>query len=202
MTSDRIGIVLLAAGGSTRMGRPKQLLRIGGRTLIRRATETALCVGGPVVVVTGAEAEQVAAEVDDLPVRIIENKDWSRGMGSSLRRGVQTLTESHPDLEALIVTLCDQVDVTPDTLNRLRAAYRETQKGLCGASFDETIGPPALFSRTYVAELLRLPDASGAKSVLLSRPDDLLPVPCPEAAKDLDTWEEYRRLLGQTDKDA
>lgn len=194
MTHERIGILLLAAGGSTRMGRPKQLLRLGGRTLVRRATATALAVGGPVVVVTGADAEQIAAEVRDLPVQIVENPDWPRGMGSSIRAGVQALTGSHPGLDALIVTLCDQVDVSSATLDRLVVAHRETGKELCGATFAEAVGPPALFGRRHFAELLRLPDAAGAKPVLLSHPTDLLRVPCPEAAQDLDTWEEYERL--------
>jgi molybdenum cofactor cytidylyltransferase len=197
MTTARIGILVLAAGGSTRMGRSKQLLRLdrptkAPQTLIHRATETALAIGGPVVVVTGAEAEHVAAEVRDLPVQIVENRDWSRGMGASLRLGVQTLIESHPNLAALIVMLCDQVDVTPATLDRLRATHLETGKGLCAASFDNAVGPPALFSRSYFGELLSLPHAAGAKSVLLSRPADLCRVPCPEAARDLDTWEEFK----------
>jgi molybdenum cofactor cytidylyltransferase len=197
MSSERLGILVLAAGGSTRMGRSKQLLRLGGRTLVRRATETALGVCKSVVLVTGADAEEVAAEVGDLPVHITENRDWSRGMGSSLRMGVQALTESQPDLDALVVMLGDQIDVSPDTLHRLLNAHRETGKGLCGASFGETVGPPALFSRAHFTELLQLPDSAGAKAVLLSHPADLLRVPCPEAARDLDTWEEYERLSDQ-----
>jgi molybdenum cofactor cytidylyltransferase len=232
MTTARIGILVLAAGGSTRMGRPKQLLRLdwptkaptasgasgsapsspppvregrgrdrsnGSPTLIHRAAETALAAGEPVVVVIGAEAEPVAAEVRGLPVQIVENRDWSRGMGSSLRLGVQTLIELRPGLAALIIMLCDQVDVTPATLDRLRAAHLETGKGLCGASFDGAIGPPALFSRSYFGELLRLPDASGAKSILLGHPADLVRVACPEAARDLDTWEQYERASSPTD---
>lgn len=197
MKSSRIGILVLAAGGSTRMGRPKQLLTIDGRTLVRRATETALAAGGPVVVVTGADAETVSAEVGDLPAQIVENPEWPLGMGSSLRLGVRTLIESHPNLDALIVTLCDQVDISPDTLDHLLVAHRETGKGLCAASFDDAVGPPVLLSRSYFRELLQLPDAHGAKQVLMRHPDDLARVPCPEAARDLDTWEDYERLTGR-----
>jgi molybdenum cofactor cytidylyltransferase len=197
MKSDRIGIVVLAAGGSTRMGRPKQLLQLGGKTLIRRATETALAVSDVVAVVTGASAEQIAKELQDLPIQIIHNPDWSRGMGSSLRVGAEALITSNPELGALIVTLCDQVNVTPKALDRLRAAHREAGKGLCAASFDNTVGPPALFARQYFTELLHLDDAAGAKSVLLHHPEDLSHVPCPEAAQDVDTWEEFQRVTGQ-----
>lgn len=197
MKSSRIGILVLAAGGSTRMGRPKQLLTIDGRTLVRRATETALAARAPVVVVTGADAERVSAEVGELPVQIVENRDWPLGMGSSLRLGVRTLTESHPNLDALIVTVCDQVDISPDTLDRLLIAHRETGKGLCAASFHDTVGPPVLFGRTYFEELLQVPDVHGAKQLLMRHPDDLARVPCPEAARDLDTWEDYERLTGR-----
>lgn len=197
MMSNRIGILVLAAGGSTRMGRPKQLLQLGGKTLIRRATETALAASDVVAVVTGADAEQVSKELRDLSIQVVHNPDWSRGMGSSLRVGVEALVRAHVDLDALIVTLCDQVAITPETLDRLRVAHRETGKGLCAASFNDTVGPPALFARQYFTELLRLDDGAGAKSLLQRHPDDLIRVPCPEAAQDLDRWEEYERLVEQ-----
>lgn len=181
------GIIVLAAGGSIRMGRPKQLLQLEGKTLIRRAAETALAVAGPVVVVTGANAELVAAEIRDLPIQIVVNPHWAKGMGSSIRVGASALSAARPDLDALLITLCDQVRVSPATLHRLIQAHEKTGKGLCCAAFDETFGPPVLVTRAYFPELLDLADAHGAKHVLMNHPADLLHVPCPEAALDVDT---------------
>lgn len=197
MKSDRIGILVLAAGGSTRMGQPKQLLKLGGKTLIRRATETALAVSDVVAVVTGADTEQIVKELHDLPLQIVPNADWSRGMGSSLRVGAHALIGARPEIDALIVTLCDQVAITPETLDRLRAAHHDSGGGLCAASFDGAVGPPVLFVRRFFADLLHVDDGGGAKSVLLRHPEDLRRVPCPEAAHDVDTWEEFQRVAGQ-----
>lgn len=192
-----IGVIVLAAGGSTRMGRPKQLLPWRGRTLVRRAVETALAVGGPVVVVIGAEP--VRSELQDLPIDVVENSQWSRGMGSSIRTGVQRAITVHAQLDAVILMLCDQPEVTADTLVRLIEAQRKTGKGLCAAEFDATFGPPVLFTRAYFDRLLAIPDEQGARHLLLAYADDLLRVPCPEAALDLDTWSDYERLMTSRD---
>lgn len=195
MNAPLTGIIVLAAGGSTRMGRPKQLLQFQGKTLIRRATETAMAVGGPVVVVTGANAELVAAEVGDLRIQIVENARWTKGMGSSIRVGVSALTAARPDLNALLITLCDQVQVSPATLERLILEKGETGKDLCCAAFDGTFGPPVLASRAYFPELLELPDPHGARQILLNHPADLLHVPCPEAALDVDTPADFAAFI-------
>src|SRR5437868_1282596 len=104
-----IGLLLLAAGASSRMGAPKQLLRYEGRTLLRRAAETALAsVCRPVVVVLGAHAPQLQPELIGLPLRIVVNTHWEQGMGSSLRVGMETLLqEPKAEIEAVVIMLCD-----------------------------------------------------------------------------------------------
>src|SRR5437588_10860570 len=105
-----IGIVILAAGASTRMGTPKQLLRYAGQTLLRRAAETALASQGrPVVVVLGAGSERCRPELEGLPVRIVENPGWEQGMSASLRIGIEALLVGAEEaLEAVIFMLCAQ----------------------------------------------------------------------------------------------
>lgn len=198
MRPDPIGIIVLAAGGSARMGRPKQLLPIGVRTLVRLAAEAAVnCDAGPVVVVTGAGHAEVERELATLPVRLILNSSWERGMGTSIRAGVEAILRTTPDVNGVLITLCDQPQVSDETLRRVIAAHREAGAGLCAAAFDDSVGPPVLMSRQYFAELLALPDADGAKRVLLAHPDDVCRVPCPEAGLDIDTPADYRRLGGE-----
>lgn len=195
MNDKKIGILILAAGGSSRMGRPKQLLPLDGKSLVRRAAETAIQAGGePIVIVTGSAAREVAPEVHDLPVHLAINPNWQEGLGSSVRTGVQQLLKLEPNLDALIIMLCDQPDVSAATVRKLAAAHIETGKSLCAASFDDTVAPPALFGRPFFDELLSIPPRQGAKQILLNRAADLLRVDCPEAARDIDTPADYDRL--------
>ena len=95
------------------MGSPKQLLRLGGESLVRRAATTALASHcSPVIVVVGAEAESVTREIEDLPVERVENVHWAEGMGSSIRAGVIAAAATHPPPDAVLVTLADQLAVT------------------------------------------------------------------------------------------
>lgn len=195
MKHSKIGILILAAGGSVRMGRPKQLLQLGGKSLVRRAAETAVEAGvEPIVIVTGAGADQVAAEVRDLPVHLVMNPSWGNGMGSSVRSGVRSLLSLEPGLDALIIMLCDQPEISTTTLRKLINAHNETGKLLCAASFGETVGPPAFFGRRYFDELLSISEKFGAKQILLNHRADLLRVDCPEAARDVDTPADYEAL--------
>lgn len=192
MSDKRIGILILAAGGSSRMGRPKQLLQFNGTSLVRRAAKIAIEAGGqPIVMVTGAAEQEVAAEVRDLPVRVVTNTTWEEGMGLSIRIGVEELLKSEANLEALIITLCDQPEVSAATLRKLVTAYLETGKPLCAASFADTVSPPALFAKPFFDELISISPRHGAKQILLSHAADLQRIDCPEAARDIDTPADY-----------
>src|SRR6266436_9799703 len=108
-----IGLIVLAAGASTRMGTPKQLLLHEGRTFLRRAGETALASAcHPVVVVLGAHADQLQVELERLPVLIVENRRWEEGMSSSIRVGLETLVAEDEGLDGAVIMLCDQPFVT------------------------------------------------------------------------------------------
>lgn len=192
MSRIHVGILLLAAGGSSRMGRPKQLLRIGNKSLVRIAAEAAIeALGDPTVVVTGSCGEQVAAQLGGLPLHVAHNAGWERGMGSSIRHGVESILKLGPHIGALLITLCDQPGVSAQTLRKLLDAQIETGASLCAASFDETVGPPALFTRAFFDDLLSLPDEAGAKQLLLKHSGSLCRVNCPEAARDVDTPDDY-----------
>ena len=190
----RIGVVLLAAGGSTRLGSPKQLLVYRGKTLLRHAAETALATNcRPVVAVLGSGAAALRAELAGLEVATVENADWGKGMGTSVRLGVAS---SGTAADAVLLMLCDQPLVTPVMLSRLVTAFRQNpDAGIAAAAYHGTVGVPALFARAHFDELLALPDDAGARSVLQRHRGYLLAVPMPEAAIDIDTREQYERLI-------
>ena len=190
MSSPPIGVILLAAGGSTRLGSPKQLLTYQGKTLLRHAAETALATGcRPVVAVLGSSAERLRVELAGLDVRLVDNSAWTRGMGTSVRLGVAALDT---DAAGVLLMLCDQPLIAAEHLARLIAAFRQNAgMGIVAAAYHDTVGVPVLFARTYFDELRTLPDGAGAKPILQRHRDAVLPVPLPEAAVDIDTREQY-----------
>ena len=184
--------LILAAGGSTRLGSPKQLLVYEGRTLLRRAAETVLAAGcRPVVVVLGAGAGRLTPELAGLDVSTVVNAGWQRGMGTSVRLGLSALAPG-PEVDAVLLTLCDQPLVGPDALKRLLAAPAGS---IAAAEYHGTLGVPAVFGREHFAELAALPDAAGAKGVLQRHAARIIAVPTPEAATDIDTREQYEKVV-------
>jgi len=188
-----IGIVLLAAGGSSRMGTPKQLLPLGGKTLVRRAAETALATeADPVVVVTGAEAERVREELAGLNVWIVENQDWREGMGTSIREGVAALAQT--EVEAALITLCDQPLISSADLSKLISVSR-SHGGTIVAPYDEVLGAPVLFPRQWFALLQSLRGDQGPRHLLMSNASVVRWVSLDAAAVDIDTREAYAQIL-------
>ena len=121
----KIGGLLLAAGGSSRLGQPKQLLQFEGKTLIRRAAETlVISQCDPIVVVLGAEIEGFNSEIADLRVDICINENWQTGMSSSIISGLGSLLEIEPELDAVVITLCDQPYVNSADIDILITAFQ------------------------------------------------------------------------------
>ncbi|HEX5324266.1 MAG TPA: nucleotidyltransferase family protein [Capsulimonadaceae bacterium] len=192
----RIAVVLLAAGGSTRLGRPKQLLPYNGSTLLRHAVETALAAKlGPVVLVLGAQAEACREAVAGLPVAIVVNAQWDAGMGGSIAAGVAALTRDPGQTpDAAILMLCDQPGVTPEHLNRLAAAFRAGDAPIVASAYGGSAGVPALFSRRLFPDLMALNPAQGAKALIARHGERVARVDFPEGALDIDTPADYERL--------
>ena len=157
MSTRKIGIVILAAGGSTRFGASKQLLKLEGRSLLRRAVDAAIsprCCN--IVVVLGEDHRNSEDEISTLPVEIVVNNDWQSGISSSINLGLKKILDDEPELAAVIFMLCDQPFVNSDTISRLIDAYGSTQKPIVASRYDGTLGVPALFDREMFPELLDL----------------------------------------------
>ncbi|MDB5321766.1 MAG: hypothetical protein JWN40_3397 [Phycisphaerales bacterium] len=190
-----VAVVILAAGGSARMGRPKQLLSFEGRSLLRRAAEAAIESGcGPVVVVLGARAEEMRAELSGLGVDVVRNEGWERGIGTSIRAGVGHLSSLPHAPSAVMIMLCDQPLVTAGVLRRLVNAHAHSERLVTVAAFEETLGPPVIVGSELFQALLALRDDRGAKELWLERPEIVHRVACPEAGWDVDTPADFERL--------
>ena len=191
-------LIILAAGASTRLGRPKQLLPFRGRSLLRHAAETALAsVCRPVVVVLGAGAEQLRSELTALPVTL--NPAWAEGMASSIRAGLGTVTSEANEPDSVVIMLCDQPLITAATLDQLVKVHRTENRGIVACEYEDTLGVPALFSRKYFPELAGLAGDQGARKIIVKHNNNLSRIPAPEAAFDVDRLEQAARLeaLGQ-----
>lgn len=189
-----IGAILLAAGGSRRMGRPKQLLEFDGQALIRRAAEVAVAARlRPVVVVLGCETDACRRHLGDLVVDVIVNADWQRGIGASLRTGAAHL-HAVAHVDAAIILLCDQPLVDAAAIERIVAAHRRRGAPVVAARYADTLGVPALFAGAWLERLLALPDDAGAKQLIREAGARAAAVDLPEAAFDLDSEEDVRRL--------
>ena len=195
---ERIGAIILAAGGSSRLGQPKQLLRFRNQTLLRRMIDAATTGGcSPVAVVVGAERDRVSVELAGTKEFLVENQTWQRGIGNSIRAGLRALLEAYPNTEAIILLACDQPLVNASIVAGLRAKHVETKKPIVASSYAQTQGIPALFARNYFDELFVLDDDAGAKQVMLNHRSDVAEYLFPEGAIDIDTASDYEQFVRQ-----
>ncbi|AEI51117.1 nucleotidyltransferase family protein [Runella slithyformis] len=189
---NNIGIILLAAGESKRMGSPKQLLDIDGKSLLRRTAEVALATDCyPVVMVIGANKAQIAPEIIDLPLTVIDNPMWHEGMSSSVKMGLAGLYMTYKDVDAVIMLVCDQPYLSVSLLERMIDVYRTKKPPIVACKYGEEVGVPALFDRKLFEELLTLSGDKGAKPIVMNHLDEAYLVTFEAGSVDLDTPEDY-----------
>lgn len=184
----KFGAVILAAGASTRMGTPKQLLELDGQPLVVRAAAAALASRAwPVVVVLGAHAEKIRPVLARLPVLIADSPAWAEGMAASIRAGVTTLRQFSRALDGALVALCDQPAFSADTIAQLVAAHGTSGRSIVAAHYRGRHGAPALFLREHFETLAHLTGEEGARALLNGDPARVAAVDLPALALDLDT---------------
>ncbi len=185
-----VAAVVLAAGGSRRLGQPKQLVLWKGEALVRRAARLALEAGcRPVRVVLGAEAEACRQALAGLDVEPILNPAWGEGMASSLRAGIRQLPE---EAEAILLLACDQPHLEVSHLAGLLAVQAAGPEATVASAYGGVRGVPALFPRRRLPELAALEGDRGARALLAG--PEVREVPFPGGAFDLDAPEDLERL--------
>ncbi len=189
------GIVVLAAGASTRMGAPKQDLVYEGKTLLQRAIHTALAAtSGPVVLVLGASIETELPESLAHKISVVYNPEWQEGMGSSIRCGLAALRAAAPEITGCLFMVCDQPYVDAALLKMMQQTKATSGKGIVACRYQDTLGTPVLFDHTYFEEISRLNGQEGAKKLLFRHQEDVAPVAFERGAVDIDTPQDYEHL--------
>jgi molybdenum cofactor cytidylyltransferase len=193
---NEVGAIVLAAGSSSRLGQPKQLLEFNGEALVHSGVRAAVEGGCEIVcVVTGAERETVERAIADFHPLLVHNGEWARGVGSSIRVGVQRLC----DCAAVVLLTCDQPAVDAGIIESLIEQHRKTGRPVVASHYADTLGIPALFHRSLFPELERLPDTTGAKGLIEMDPGRVAKIEFPEGAIDIDSpgdlqaWQRTRR---------
>lgn len=191
-------MLIVAAGASSRLGRPKQLLTLQGQSLLQHTVRVAQqSTLGPVIVVLGAHAPEVRSSIEAFGVELVYNEDWQEGMAASIRCGMAHVQQVHPAVDAVILMVCDQPYVSPVLLQQLQRAHQNTGKPIITCSYADTFGPPTLFHQSLFAQLLQLTGDVGARSILKMHADRVEAIPFPEGAVDIDTDADFQNMSGQ-----
>jgi len=189
-------LIILAAGGSSRLGQPKQNLLFNGQTLLQHAVlsgKRSKCE--PIVVVLGANAEKIKPISGTI---ILYNKDWEEGMASSIRTAIKEIQQDL-SVDEVIIMLCDQPFVSAALLDNLIDKQIETDKPIVACAYKNTIGVPVLFKRMLFAELLSLQGQEGAKKILKDHNSSTAVIAFEQGSIDIDTPEDYKQLLNLSD---
>jgi molybdenum cofactor cytidylyltransferase len=193
-----IGAVILAAGASSRFGKPKQLIQFGGKSLLRRAVEASAAAGcSPTAVVVGSGSEAVTRELQGTDAVVVPNREWQRGIGSSIRTGVQHLTDNAKDVDVIVLLVCDQPFVDHRIIKQLIALHEKTRKPIVASSYADTLGIPALFERVCFPELLSINDQRGSKSIILANRERVAELSFPKGKIDIDAAEDWEWLCSR-----
>jgi molybdenum cofactor cytidylyltransferase len=185
----RVAALVLAAGSSTRMGRNKLLLDLGGRTVVQRTVQAAIDSGADrVVAVLGHEADLVRPLLDGLACDVIVNPDHARGVGTSLHAGIRAAA----DADAVIVLLADMPFVSAEMIRAVADRFRSSGARLVLSHYGDVQAPPTLYARELFAEVLAEPDERCGKRIAKRHADEAVIVPWPESAlRDIDVAADY-----------
>ena len=189
--------VILAAGGSERLGRPKQLLDWGGVPFVRQVALNALEAGlAPLVVVTGADRDRVENALAGLDIRCVHNPRWAEGQSTSMRTGLSVLPE---DTDSTLFLLSDQPQIGPDVIRQLLARYAEQRSPITAPMVRGQRGNPVLFAQETFDALKGIQGDRGGRAVFGQFPMDWLAWVDDRILLDVDEPGDYERLLSAYD---
>lgn len=193
----KVGIIILAAGASQRMGVPKQLLDVYGDLLVVKVIKECLKVDNvSVSVVIGAHKEVILPKLKDLPINIVENADWSSGMAGSIVRGLAGCYMIDKNMDAVLICTADMPEVSGQYLNEMvKAAEENEQAAIVASTYQKIIGVPALFKKETFLDLLELKGDTGASQIFKKFKSRIKKIDFEGLGIDLDTKEDYLQYI-------
>lgn len=195
MKKVQTGIIILAAGKSSRLGQAKQLVKYQGKNLLQKIIdEVANLINSESVVVLGANHQHVAKHIDFKNSTQVINPEWEGGMTTSMQAGLKFLLNKYPNFNQVMLLLCDQPYVDAKLLKNLIEAKASSKKGIVCCGYANTVGVPVIFEQMYFDALLQLKSKEGAKKVILAHQDDIEVIGFPKGAIDIDTPEDLNNL--------
>lgn len=189
-----VSAVVLAAGASRRMGTPKQLLRIGGETILERTLNNVRASdAAEIVLVLGHAAEMVEREISTEQIRVVRNPDYQQGMGTSLRTGLAAVSA---DANAALIVLADQPFVRPETLNRLIGRHKESKPQIIIPMYKGFRGNPVLLDRSVFEEVKGLTGDVGCRAIFGDHREGICKLPVDDAGilLDIDNRSDFETL--------
>ncbi|MDG1810398.1 MAG: nucleotidyltransferase family protein [Polaribacter sp.] len=191
-----IQLLLVAAGASSRMGEPKQLLPWNNQTLIEHQLNNLLKTNTTTSVVLGANAEKISSVIDSLPISIFTNPKWQNGMGNSISFGIQQLLEKDANIDGILISLIDQPLLTTEYFNKIIESFQINKKQIIvSQSENGWLGAPVLFDKTYFDELINLKGDEGAKLIISKNKNKIHLILAETILQDIDTPEAYQKLF-------
>ena len=189
----KLSILILAAGNSSRLNYPKQLIEFEGQTLIERITETALKISDDILIVLGGNSELIIPKLERFnhTISTIFNPDWQQGMGTSIRIGVEKLAQKS---DLILILLSDQPFISQVLLQNMLQNFAKSPNHIVSCRYNEQLGVPMLFDKSIFPELLRLSGDKGAKSFLHLYKNSISTINFPEGIIDIDTSEDIEKL--------
>jgi len=187
-----VSAVILAAGESKRMGRPKQLIALGEATILERTIANFLNSRvGEVVVVLGHRAGEIARRIAGSPVTIAINADYRQGMSTSIIAGLRRVSDK---AQGVMLALADQPFIDSQTIDQLLAAFTGHNKGIVVPVYKGRRGHPVIFATGYKEALQRLKGDIGGREIIRRNPDDVLEVAvsCEGVIVDIDSGDMLR----------
>lgn len=192
---DKVGVVILAAGSSSRLGQPKQLIKYKNKPLLQNIIDHSQVLSfKSKILILGAHAEEIQKNINKGEFKVFINEEWKEGIASSIRKGVRCSLEITPDLEHILFVLSDQPFVTNELILELMDKHIQQGKTITGCRYNNTIGVPAIFSKHLFQELCLLEGDSGAKVLIKKYTDQVADISFDLGSVDVDKPEDYTKL--------
>jgi molybdenum cofactor cytidylyltransferase len=193
---NKTGIIILAAGKSSRMGEPKQLMKFKDKTflqyIIDEAKKAAL---EPVICITGYKSDLITRSISGMGISAVFNEQWQEGMGSGISAGISQVLFT--EVDSVILAVSDQPHVSSNLLRSMQAWKDKSGKGIVACSYAGTLGTPVLFAKQYFNQLRSLNGNQGAKNIVIENMSDVCTVEFEKGNIDIDTKEDYEHLISE-----